>query len=56
MRIDDRQLESILGGASTVSGTVINAFVNIIKVLLEAGEGVGSSIRRVVEKDICPLK
>ena len=45
-RISDEKLEEVIGGAS-VSGTIINAFTNVIKVLIDAGIGVGSAIRRV---------
>ena len=43
-RISDEKLEEVIGGAS-VSGTIINAFTNVIKVLIDAGIGVGSAIR-----------
>lgn len=49
-------LDEIIGGSNYISGTIINSFVNVIKILMEAGKGVGSSIRRVAEDDLCPLK
>lgn len=56
-KINNQKLDNITGGATNyISGTIINAFVNVIKLLMEAGEGVGSSIRRVSEKNVCPLK
>lgn len=55
MKVKKEQLDQIVGG-TTISGTLINAFTNIIKVLFDAGRGVGSSIRRMVENDICPLE
>lgn len=48
-------LEEIVGGA-TISGTLINSFTNIIKVLMEAGHSVGSSIRRISENKVCSLE
>lgn len=55
--IKEEQLDTITGGATSyISGTIINAFVNVIKLLSEAGVGVGSSIRRVANDDLCPLK
>jgi len=55
MKLSGEVLNDIVGGA-TISGTIINAFTNIIKVLKEAGVGLGSSIRRIVDNSICPLK
>lgn len=56
-RLSNKKLLSIEGGATnTISGTVINAFTNIIKLLLEAGEGVGSSLRRIKDNRMCPLE
>lgn len=50
-----QELDSIYGG-DTISGTVINAFTNIIKVLMEAGRGVGGAIRRITTGNLCPLE
>lgn len=55
-KLDNYELENVVGGSTTISGTVLNAFVNIIKFLYEAGEGVGSAIRRVSENNLCPLE
>lgn len=56
-KIEEEKLETIVGGASSsyLSGPVINAFVNIMKLLMEAGSSVGSSIRRIAEDNVCPL-
>ena len=56
MKKIDSNLEQIIGGSDYISGTVINAFVNVIKLLIDAGKGVGSSIRRVAEGNVCPLQ
>jgi bacteriocin-like protein len=53
--VDIHELDSIIGGDS-ISGTVINAFTNVIKLLLDAGRSVGSAIRRVAEGNLCPLE
>lgn len=47
---------NVVGGSNYVSGTVINALVNVIKLLMDAGQTVGSSIRRVADHNVCPLK
>lgn len=48
------ELKEIKGG-STISGTVMNGLVNLISLLHEAGKGAGSSIRRIVDGNLCPL-
>jgi len=50
------ELENIYGGTTTISSSVLNAFTNIIKVLMEAGHGVGSAVRRIGENNLCPLE
>ena len=52
--IDNDTLNNIKGGS--VSGPIINAFVNVIKVIQEAGYALGSGIRRISEDSLCPLK
>ena len=54
-KVDDLELDCVTGGDS-ISGIVINAFTNVIKVLMDAGRGVGSAIRRVAEGNLCPLE
>ena len=56
-RIEKEELDYILGCTSqSISGPIISAFVNIIKLLVEAGSDVGSSIRRVSSNNMCPMK
>ena len=54
-KVLDDKLDKIIGGSS-VSGTLLNAFTTIIKFIYEVGEGIGSSLRRIGEGDLCPLK
>ena len=54
-KISEEQLDLVSGG-STISGTVINAFTNIIKVLHDAGHSFGSAVRRITENNLCPLE
>ena len=53
--VDDVELKLIYGGDG-VSAAIINAFVNVIKVLKDAGHDLGSAIRRIGENNICPLQ
>ena len=50
------ELEKVYGGTSTISSAVVNAFTNVIKLLLEAGHDTGSAIRRIGEGNLCPLE
>lgn len=53
--IADEKLDVICGGGTTITGTLMNGVVDVIKVLYEAGCAVGSSIRRIIDKDLCPI-
>lgn len=56
-RVNNESLVEITGGTSTViNGSFVNAFVNVIKLLMDAGNSVGSSIRRIAEGEVCPLQ
>ena len=55
-KIDNETLETITGGNTSISGPIINAIVNVIKVLKDAGYSLGSSIRRISENNLCPLE
>ena len=55
-KINEEELDKIVGGTSTISGTVLSAFTTIIRFIYEVGEGIGSSFRRMSDGDLCPLK
>lgn len=55
-KIEEENLDKIHGGATTLSGPIINAIVNVINVLKEAGYSLGSGIRRIAEDNLCPLE
>ena len=54
-KINDKDLLLIVGGASTLSGTILNQLNKIISILVDSGKSLGSSIRRISEDKICPL-
>ncbi len=45
-----------MGGASSISGTILNAFKGIVELLRGAGYALGSSLRRISEGNLCPLE
>ncbi len=51
MKLKEEELDKIDGGALT--STMLNAITAIVRVLYEAGIGVGSSIRRIESNTIC---
>ena len=55
IKIEDDKLDHISGGDSTITGPIINAIVNIITLIREAGYDLGSGIRRMAEDEVCPL-
>ena len=55
VEISKNKLKHIAGGTS-ISGTVINAIVGIIKIIEDIGKAFGSSIRRIEDDSLCPLK
>lgn len=48
------ELKNIDGGA-TISGTLINAFTNGMKTILDLGRSLGSAVRRVKEDKLCEI-
>jgi len=54
-KICDNELNEIYGGDS-ISGPIINAIVNVLNMIQEAGYNVGSGMRRIIEGEKCPLR
>lgn len=54
-KINDKDLLLIVGGASTLSGTILNQLNKLVSILVDSGKSLGSSIRRISEDKICPL-
>lgn len=54
-KINDKDLLLIVGGATTLSGTILNQLNRLISILVDSGKSLGSSIRRISEDKICPL-
>lgn len=55
-KLKQETLDTTYGGTTTITGPIINAIVNVIRVLKEAGYGLGSGIRRISENNLCPLE
>ena len=55
-KLKKKELEEIEGGSITFNATYLNALYKITSLLFEVGRELGSSIRRVSSKSICPIK
>lgn len=53
-KISTKELKNIYGGTS-ITPSIVNAFTSSIKTLYEIGQNFGSSIRRIIMKDLCNL-
>lgn len=45
MIISNEELNNVIGGASNISGTLINSIVKLIETLLDLGRSIGSAVR-----------
>ena len=52
-KLNDKEMKQIKGGSLT--GTVISAFKNVLNIIFEFGRSLGSSFRRIKEKNYCNL-
>ena len=53
--IEKKELVAIIGGGS-ISGAVLNAFLNIGKFVYSLGQSFGSSLRRISSNKVCSCK
>ena len=54
MKLTNTELKSIVAGAS-VSSSLINSILRGVNVFVDIGRYLGSSIRRIISKEICPF-
>ncbi len=53
IEISSKELEKIIGGDITITGTLLNAFARGIDSILEVGRSLGTAIRRVIYDEKC---
>jgi len=53
---NDEQDKLLGGNTASITGPIINAVVNVYKILKDAGYSMGSGIRRISEDSLCPLE
>ena len=53
--LEQPELLSIVGGVS-LSGALVSAFTRAINAILDVGRSLGTSVRKVVNKNLCPVK
>ena len=49
----NKELNNIIGGASSISGTLLNSISKLIETLLDLGRSIGSAIRYNKSKITC---
>jgi len=54
--LTNEEENKILGGNTSVTGPIINAVVNVYKIIKDAGYSIGSGVRRISENNLCPLE
>ncbi len=54
MELDNKQLLNIVGGIN-ITGAFLNYLVKGINSILDLGRSVGTAIRRITSKNICPF-
>lgn len=55
IELKEKELYDINGGAVNWSGTFINAITSAGKFIYNLGQALGSSVRRIVGGNYCPL-
>lgn len=56
-KIETEELKRIKGGANfAITGVLLSEFNNLIQILMNAGQQLGSSLRRIGSDKICPIK
>lgn len=45
----------LISGGINFSGTLINSFTSGIRIILDVSRSLGTSIRRIMDKRMCPL-
>ena len=51
--MEEKELLSIIGGASKISATMLNSISRVAQILLEIGKTLGSVVRRSITKSFC---
>lgn len=56
VKLQNDELKIVIGGKTSISGTLINAGVSAFKTIYSFGQYFGSAIRRIYKKKLCSLK
>lgn len=55
MKLEDKELFNINGGASGIGTTFLKYLSDAIKTIYGIGQGLGGAIRRIATNNTCPL-
>lgn len=53
--LNNNELCNVIGGI-TITGTIISAFTTAVNTVLDVGRSFGTAIRRVIGKNVCPVR
>ena len=56
MELKQEQLKNIIGGATAITSSMLNAISKAVTTLYELGRQTGSALRRIVKNSYCPTK
>ena len=56
IELKEEKLSNTYGGTTTITGSLVDALVNVAKVIYGFGRDLGFSIRRMTEGTLCPLQ
>lgn len=54
-KLEDKEMINISGGSSYFSATLVSALTRAGTTIFEIGRSLGSTVRRIFEKDMCSL-
>ena len=53
--LNNKELCETYGGGTSLTGSLVDAFVGGFKFIYEVGKNLGFSLRRITEGSICPI-
>ena len=52
-KVEINEMKKIIGGGSSFSGPIFNAFKGVVMTFFEIGQAVGGAIRRISTNNLC---
>jgi len=55
MKINEMELRSVVGGNVSITSAFISSVSKAIESILDLGRSLGSAVRRITSRNICPF-